>query len=168
MSSAGRYIPPTNKLFQALFVHPTDDYDFVIELSPSSLTRYLHNVTVDQKLLMKQGKYANKADKNDVVIMPGFDPAQLLFSDLQVSCRWHNIEDPSLIMTVYEQRTYADTFKIFFDPFGGDKYGGVWDPTLKDPRAFRVLGGFSSIPVGKVCSQNGQNSRADSRPLTGR
>jgi len=87
------YIPHTlTMLFQGLFVHPTDDYDFVIELLPSSLTRYLHNVTVDQNLLlMKRGKYANKtkADENGVVamIMPGFDPAQLLFNDLQVRFR---------------------------------------------------------------------------------
>lgn len=48
------------------------------------------------------------------------------------------------------QRVYADTFKIFCDPLGGDQYGAVWDPTLKQPRPFRVLGGFSSIPVPKV------------------
>jgi len=28
--------------------------------------------------------------------------------------------------------------------------GAVWDPTLKEPRPFRVLGGFSSVPVKKV------------------
>ena len=26
----------------------------------------------------------------------------------------------------------------------------VWDPSLKEPRPFRVLGGFSSEPVKKV------------------
>lgn len=45
---------------------------------------------------------------------------------------------------------YADTFKIFYDPFGGDRFGVVWDPSLKEPRPFRVLGGFSSQPVKKV------------------
>ncbi|KIJ96345.1 hypothetical protein K443DRAFT_10683 [Laccaria amethystina LaAM-08-1] len=47
------------------------------------------------------------------------------------------------------QRIYVDTFKIFFDTYGGDRFGGVWDPTLKQPRPFRVLGRFSSIPVAK-------------------
>lgn len=38
---------------------------------------------------------------------------------------------------------YQDTFRIFYDPFGGDRFGIVWDPSLKQPRPFRVLGGFS-------------------------
>lgn len=45
---------------------------------------------------------------------------------------------------------YADTFKIFYDAFGGDRFGVVWDPSLKEPRPFRVLGGFSSQPLKKV------------------
>lgn len=45
---------------------------------------------------------------------------------------------------------YTDTFKIFYDTFGGDRFGVVWDPSLKEPRPFRVLGGFSSQPVKKV------------------
>lgn len=65
------------------------------------------------------------------LVMPGFGPARSLFDDLQ--------------------RTYADTFRIFFDPYGGDTYGAVWDPTLKEPRPFRVLGGYSSVPAKKVC-----------------
>jgi U3 small nucleolar RNA-associated protein 22 len=48
------------------------------------------------------------------------------------------------------QFIYADTMKLFYDPLGGDRIGGVWDPSLKSPRPFRVLGSFSSIPVVKV------------------
>lgn len=48
------------------------------------------------------------------------------------------------------QRIYADTFKIFYDPCGGDRFGMVWDPSVKQSRPFRVLGGFSSEPVHKV------------------
>ncbi|KAF9531369.1 Nrap protein [Crepidotus variabilis] len=115
---------------QGLFIHPIDDYDFIIQLDISALTRYAHNVNADSDRLAKS-KYANKtqADRS-LVIMPGFDPAQMLFNDLQ--------------------RIYADTFKIFYDSLGGDQFGGVWDPILKEPRQFRVLGGFSSIPLKKA------------------
>lgn len=41
---------------------------------------------------------------------------------------------------------YADTFRIFCDPYGGDRLGVVWDPSVTQPRPFRVLGGFSSEP----------------------
>lgn len=114
-----------------MFMHPTDDYDFVLQLDPAVLPRYLHNVAADADLLAKRGKYANKAQEQDAVLqMPGFDPAKLFSSDLQ--------------------RVYSDTLKIFYDPFGGDEIGAVWDPSLKNARPFRVLGGFSSIPAKKV------------------
>ena len=45
------------------------------------------------------------------------------------------------------QRVYRDTFVLFCEPLGGHWFGGVWDPSLKAPRPFRVLGGFSSTPT---------------------
>lgn len=48
------------------------------------------------------------------------------------------------------QRVYKDTFMLFYDPLGGDRFGGVWDPRLEDPRPFKILNKFSSIPVSKV------------------
>ena len=68
-----------------MFIHPTDDYDFIIQLDPMALTRYHHNVAVDHSFLSKQGKYANQQPwEVNADALPGFDPARLLFSDLQV------------------------------------------------------------------------------------
>ncbi|PPQ96699.1 hypothetical protein CVT26_010251 [Gymnopilus dilepis] len=115
---------------QGMFIHPTQDYNILLHLDPSILPRYLHNVKVDQDLLTRRGKYANKTLQDDAVkVLPGFDPAQLFVDDLQ--------------------RIYADTFKVFYDPYGGTQIGAVWDPTLKEPRPFRVLGGFNSVPLKK-------------------
>ncbi|EKM77700.1 hypothetical protein AGABI1DRAFT_61282 [Agaricus bisporus var. burnettii JB137-S8] len=120
---------------QALFVHPTDDYDVVVHLNPSVLPRYMHNIVANPDMLTKRGKYANKIlDGQGVSVRPGFDPATMLFNDLQ--------------------RVYADTFKIFYDPYGGDRFGIVWDPSLEHPRPFRVFGGFSSQPIPK---ENGKD-----------
>lgn len=70
---------------QSMFIHPTDDYDFIIQLDPMALTRYHHNVAADHSFLSKQGKYANKQQwEVNADVLPGFDPARLLFSDLQV------------------------------------------------------------------------------------
>ena len=67
-------------------MHPTDDYDILLKLDPSILPRYLQNVNADATLLTKRGKYANKTQGDETVgLMPGFDPAQLLFNDLRVS-----------------------------------------------------------------------------------
>ena len=45
------------------------------------------------------------------------------------------------------QRVYADTCKLFYDRYGGDRVGGVWDPSLREEREFKVLAGYSTIPV---------------------
>ncbi|KAK0211157.1 Nrap protein [Desarmillaria ectypa] len=116
---------------QPMFNHPTGDYDFVVRLDPTVLPRYHQNIRPDLSLLSrKQGKYSNlqpeDADKATVV-RPGYDPARAFIRDLK--------------------KIYADTFKVFYDPYGGDSFGGVWDATLvKEPRPFRVMGGFSSAP----------------------
>ena len=71
-----------------MFLHPTDDYDFLVQLNPKVLPRYFHNINPDNSLLLKRGIYANKFHEKDnmAVVLPGFDPARLLFDDLQVCC----------------------------------------------------------------------------------
>ncbi|TFK47385.1 Nrap protein [Heliocybe sulcata] len=114
---------------KSLFVHPTDDYDFLINLDKSMLPRYYQNVGADPKVWDRSATYANLQPAENEPFRPGFDPAQLLFDDLQ--------------------RVYQDSFKIFHDCLGGDTFGVVWDPSVRKPRPFRVLGGFSSVPVKK-------------------
>ncbi|KAE9397307.1 Nrap protein [Gymnopus androsaceus JB14] len=106
-----------------MFTHPTDDYDVLIRLDPKVLMRYHQNVVMDEKQLASRRNNSKDSDQ----LRPGFDPARALYKDLQ--------------------RIYQDTFRIFHDPFGGDQFGIVWDPSLKKPRPFRVLGGFSSMPM---------------------
>ena len=70
-----------------MFLHSTDDYDFLIQLNPKVLPRYFHNINPDNNLILtKRGGgsriYANKKDV--IAVLPGFDPARLLFDDLQV------------------------------------------------------------------------------------
>ncbi|KAF7327497.1 Mannose-6-phosphate isomerase [Mycena kentingensis (nom. inval.)] len=106
---------------ETILTHPTNDYDLIVRLDPTSLPRHA------QRVDSASCRYANLGRDSTVIMRPGFDPAQLLFDDLQ--------------------RVYADTLKLFYDPFGGESYGAVWDPTLRQPRPFRVMGGFSSMPV---------------------
>ncbi|EGN97143.1 hypothetical protein SERLA73DRAFT_92146 [Serpula lacrymans var. lacrymans S7.3] len=110
-----------------LFIHPTVHYDIIIELNSSVLPRYFQNVVADPGVWSR--KNVSQGSDMGTVVRPGFDPARLFFNDLA--------------------RTYGETLKFFYDPYGGNRIGAVWIPTLKNPRLFRVLGGFSSIPNKK-------------------
>ncbi|KAH9173856.1 Nrap protein [Lactarius sanguifluus] len=110
-----------------MFIHPEDDYDFVVKLRPSVLPRYFQNVTADTAVWINSG---NDASQNgEAPARPGFDPAEKYLDDLT--------------------RIYADTAKFFYDPLGGDRFGGIWDPSITKPLPFRVMNHFSSMPVTK-------------------
>jgi U3 small nucleolar RNA-associated protein 22 len=45
----------------------------------------MHNIVADRDMLARRGKYANKLlDGQGASVRPGFDPASMLFNDLQV------------------------------------------------------------------------------------
>ena len=70
-----------------LFMHSTDDYDVVVQLNPTILPRYYQNIVADVSV-WKAGKYANSSilqqNEEQGPLLPCFDPARLLFNDLQV------------------------------------------------------------------------------------
>lgn len=74
---------------KGLFVHPTNDYDFVIELNPTPLPRYHQSVVADPAVWAHKGKYANLRKQETSHSRLGMDPAQLLFDDLSVCWSFH-------------------------------------------------------------------------------
>lgn len=63
--SLSGYLSDSNEIFQAMFIHPTNDYAFLLQMDTSMLPWYLHHIKVDADLLMKHGKHANKMQKWD-------------------------------------------------------------------------------------------------------
>ena len=53
-----------------MFLHSTDDYDFLVQLDPKVLSRYFHNINLDNNRLSKRGKYANKLNGKDTTVLP--------------------------------------------------------------------------------------------------
>lgn len=64
-----------------MFVHPTDDYDFIVHLDSSILPRRSQNVLHDPNTA--KTKYANQR-QSETDSRVGFNPAHLLFDDLTV------------------------------------------------------------------------------------
>lgn len=72
----------THRFLQRLFSHTTDDYDIVLELDPAVLPRYYQNIDPDESVWSKSR--VDLPTDGDTVSRPGFDPARMLFNDLQV------------------------------------------------------------------------------------
>jgi hypothetical protein len=73
--------------YQGMFVHPEDDYDFVVKLRPAVLPRYFQNVIADTTVWINDTSRSGEA-----LTRPGFDPAEKYLDDLAVceellSCR---------------------------------------------------------------------------------
>ena len=67
-----------------MFVHPEDDYDFVVKFQPTVLPRYYQNVTADPSV-WESGKLENSLPMNGwALLRPGFDPAEEYLDDLTV------------------------------------------------------------------------------------
>lgn len=73
-----------------MFVHPTHDYDFVIHLQPSLVTRYTQSLSANHTVWGAGKKYANLTEPTPAslygeTIRLNFDPLTMLVKELEVS-----------------------------------------------------------------------------------
>lgn len=73
-----------------VFVHPLDDYDFVIHLKPSIHPRYYQNVQFDPHAWSKGEDGDTAVSHVGELTAPKveFDPVKMLFDDLKVSTEY--------------------------------------------------------------------------------
>lgn len=69
-----------------MFVHPEEDYDFVVKLRPAVLPRYFLNVTASPSIWADKNAYSSPVDR-DWPLRPGFDPVEAYLDDLTVGKR---------------------------------------------------------------------------------
>ena len=72
-----------------MFIHPEEDYDFVVKLQPAVLSRYFQNVTANPSIWDKHA-YGPFADGEEPP-RPGFDPVEAYLDDLTVCKRWFSV-----------------------------------------------------------------------------
>ncbi|KAG9015051.1 hypothetical protein FRB90_005017 [Tulasnella sp. 427] len=132
-----------NLIIKDLFIHPLDDYDFLIHLKPSAHSSYYQSVQFDMNAWSngEDGEVSMAQLSELAAPRVEFDPVRMLVDDLR--------------------RIYSDTALFFVDPCGGTVIAGLWNPHVKEERTFRALGGYSSMPVGSQGSKvGGQLSEA--------
>jgi U3 small nucleolar RNA-associated protein 22 len=66
-----------------MFVHPEEDYDFVVKLQPAVLPRYFQNVSAAPPIWADKHANSRPADR-EWPLRPGFDPAEAYLDDLTV------------------------------------------------------------------------------------
>ncbi|KAL5521182.1 hypothetical protein ACEPAG_9105 [Sanghuangporus baumii] len=111
---------------KSLFLHPTSDYDIRVLLKPEVLCRAHQSLDPGDGLERRYANLPAVASEDNEPLRVGFDPALMFFNDLR--------------------RIYRGTLEFFFDSYGGNVIGAVWDPSLFEERPFRVLADYSTMP----------------------
>ncbi|KZO90623.1 Nrap protein [Calocera viscosa TUFC12733] len=144
----------TNNLqIRTLFNPAYEDYDFVLHLNSTILPRLYQGVQADEDLWLSRMKFRNLPNQELSVYGPAvkanLDPADLFFHDLR--------------------RIYGDICVFFYDPLGGEKIAGIWNPAVLKPTPFKVLLGYSSKPAALATTDGALNGStkgvAKSKPL---
>lgn len=95
------------------------DFDFVIRLNPTRLTRYHENLSPDQAILTLKPPVDKLASVTPTPAIPlGYDPASALVGELQ--------------------KLLGDTAVLFHDLHGGDVIAGLFNPELDKAREWHV------------------------------
>ncbi|KAL1914891.1 uncharacterized protein VTP21DRAFT_7807 [Calcarisporiella thermophila] len=116
------------KDIKRLFSTPLTDYSFIIRLNPSKCTRHYENASPNPKAFtekkkrfgiqqLKRQKSRAEGTYGDEVLV-GFDPTEYYLAELE--------------------KLFGDVAIFFHDCHGGDIIGGLWRPSLKQPRKWRV------------------------------
>ncbi|EJT99650.1 Nrap protein [Dacryopinax primogenitus] len=119
-----------NLQMRTLFNPPYDEYDFTLTLDPGVLPNLYQGLKADESVWLGRMKFRNLPNQEPPIygsiLKADFDPALRFFRDLQ--------------------RIYGDVCVLFYDPLGGEKIAGIWNPAVLKPTPFKVLLGFSSMP----------------------
>lgn len=141
---SGPSIPPIG--VKSLFVPDLRHFDFVIELEPAAVSRYIDNFSFDGKALDASQRRldeicGNGKQTSSYRNFANLNQRQGFFANLDSGSEWVELIES----------LYLDSLRLYHDRFGGYMIGGMFNPALnKEQRDFRVGLGFNSIPASVV------------------
>ncbi|GAA5876581.1 hypothetical protein JCM8547_002416 [Rhodosporidiobolus lusitaniae] len=123
-----------------LFSPPLGDYAFLIHLDPSVIPRHFQSISPNPRALSSRqqssvlsGSLMGQAAEDDAIRV-GWDPVAEFVKHLE--------------------RLYPSIFLLFHSADGASLIGGIWNPSVEGPKAFKVGAGYPVTPVegadGKV------------------
>jgi U3 small nucleolar RNA-associated protein 22 len=138
----GAFLPGAGTLthspaFQSLFVPSLAHFDFVVHLEPAVISRYLDHVAFDEDAVTKSQARLDRGRADHKSKYRNFQPTNTtIVTDLNVGQEFVQLLES----------LYSDTMRLYYDGLGGVVVGGLFNPSLSRPRAFRVGLGFNSEP----------------------
>ena len=66
-----------------MFIHPEEDYDFIVKLQPTVLPRYFQNIAANPSIWADKNVYLSP-ENGEGSLRPGFDPVEAYLDDLTV------------------------------------------------------------------------------------
>ncbi|GJN89156.1 hypothetical protein Rhopal_002130-T1 [Rhodotorula paludigena] len=128
---------------EQIFSPPLGDYAFLIHLDASLVPRHFQSFTPVAEALARRprssilsGSLMGETEDDEDEMRAGWDPVADLIKQLQ--------------------RVYPSVFLLFHSEHGSPIVGGIWNPSVEAPRAFKVGLGFPTKPVRDPDAKEGK------------
>lgn len=149
---------------QQIFSPPLGDYAFLIHLDASLVPRHFQSFTPVAEALARRprssilsGSLMGETEDDEDEMRAGWDPVADLIKQLQVChCPQGLLPAVNLYVTRPRQRVYPSVFLLFHSEHGSPIVGGIWNPSVEAPRAFKVGLGFPTKPVRDPDAKEGK------------
>ncbi|GAA5842510.1 hypothetical protein JCM11251_004894 [Rhodosporidiobolus azoricus] len=117
---------------EQLFSPPLGDYAFLIHLDPSVVPRHFQSISPDLRALTAHTRSS---------ILSGSLMGEV--EDDEIRLGW----DPVAHLVQQLERLYPSIFRLFYSADGGSVIGGIWNPYVEGPKAFKVGLGYPVAPI---------------------
>lgn len=122
---------------RTLFTPTLAQFDFVVRLRPQVHVRYAEALAPDSRhwLASRTGDAFRNLAGEAPMLPSVYGPEA------------HAGLDPVREYVELLQSIYGDTMRLFYDEHGGTVIGGLWNPSAAAAHPFKVLLGYSSVPL---------------------
>lgn len=124
----------------SLFYPSLEHYDFVVHVDPSIHSRYLEALDALPQYSFQRG--GNERASRNFVQQSDIVPSRLGTTPRA------GFDSVGAYVSLLES-IFGDTFRLFYDAYGGTAIGGIWNPVYASSKGhpFKVLLGYTSRPL---------------------
>ncbi|UZJ57076.1 hypothetical protein CBS101457_006396 [Exobasidium rhododendri] len=140
---------------KSLFIPSLAHFDFIVHLEPAVVNRYLDQVNFSEDVLNQSQSRLSEEKSAD---------GRSKYRNLQSIASTQAGLNVGREFVQLLSSLFLDSMRLYYDDNGGIVIGGLFNPSLSRPRAFRVGLGFNSMPcddTGKEITLNKKDVLAE-------